>query len=346
MSTLDLCPICLGDIPNWNALDYWRWDGAIDDYVKISILPDLSPAQRARFTYGAYVRCPASGHEATTAHYLPARYGRFGDPVLLGFVGLTQSGKTHLLASMIAEISGLRKYGIEVGALDPAMHDRFLESSVKPLIRDHKVLPGTPEAATTTMTDAFIVKHGNGPERVVALFDVAGGDLARRDHTPEFLWIADGLFFIIDPVHIGTSRVGDVTFENVLDIVRERGKAASGAIVLGKADKVRFAEPVDRWLLRGEGTPSGEALDSLEFLRESADVYAHLERHAAIALAKPYQVCEKATLHVASATGGDCTFEDGVYPRGVTPRRVLRPLVAMLAMTGVLTGPEAEKVGV
>ena len=92
--------------------------------------------------------------------------------------------------------------------------------------------------------------------------------------------------------------------------------------------------------------PSGGALDSVEFLRESADVYAFLDARNALAMAEPYEVCDKATLHVASPTGGADTGEGGVYPRGVTPRRVLRPLVAMLAMTGVLTGPEAEKVGV
>jgi len=68
----------------------------------------------------------------------------------------------------------------------------------------------------------------------------------------------------------------------------------------------------------------------------------------ATAWARPYQECVKATLHVASPTGG-AALEDGeggVYPRGVMPRRVLRPLVAMLAMTGVLTGAEAERVGI
>ena len=84
----------------------------------------------------------------------------------------------------------------------------------------------------------------------------------------------------------------------------------------------------------------------MEFLRESADVYAYLDARNALAMAEPYEVCDKATLHVASPTGGADTGEGGVYPRGVTPRRVLRPLVAMLAMTGVLTGPEAERVGV
>jgi Double-GTPase 2 len=341
-----MCPICLGDIPNWGALDYWRWDATIGDgdYVRIDIPPDLNPSQRARFTHGAYVRCTASTDVATVAHYLPARYGSFGDPVLLGFVGLTQSGKTHLLASMIGEIDRLSEYGVDVAPLDRATHHDFLESSVKPLITGHRVLPGTPDDASTTLTDALIVRQRNGLERVVALFDVSGGDLVRRDSTKEFLWIADGLFFVIDPDHIRDSKAGDDAFSNVLDIMGARPKAepACAAIVLNKADKARFEEPIARWLRAGDGT-----LDPTEFLRESADVYAYLEQHHAAVLTKPYQACRKATLHVASPTGGAQEGMDKIsrYPRGVTPLRVLRPLVAMLAMTGVLTGPQAEQVG-
>jgi hypothetical protein len=337
--------MCLGDIGNWGALDYWRWDATLGEYVKVDIPQDLNPTQRARFTYGAYVRCPASTNVTTAAHYLPARYGRFGDPVLLGFVGLTQSGKTHLLASMIGEINGLSDYGIDVTELDRATHQEFLEKSVKPLIAGHKVLPGTPDDASTTLTDAFIVRQGNETERVVALFDVSGGDLARRDSTKEFLWIADGLFFVIDPDHITASKVGDDTFSNVLGIMGDRpaGQRANAAIVLNKADKVRFEEPIARWLRAGNGT-----LDPTEFLRESADVHAYLEQKQAMALIKPYQACRKATFHVASPTGGAQEGDDKAskYPRGVTPMRVLRPLVAMLAMTGVLTGSQAEQIGV
>ncbi len=113
--------------------------------------------------------------------------------------------------------------------------------------------------------------------------------------------------------------------------------------MLSKADKVRFNEPVARWLRCEEGT-----LDAKEFLLESADVYAYLLTKKAGALTRPYQDCERTTLHVASPTGGPSEGEPEheIFPRGITPCRVLRPLVAMLAMTGVLTGPEAEKVGI
>jgi hypothetical protein len=339
-----MCPLCLTEIPDWDALGFWSY-GSDGDYEEIRIPPDANPTQRARYLHGAYVRCPASQGDTTAVHHLPARYGRFGEPVLLGFVGLTESGKSHLLTSMIGGISKLSDYQIDVHPLDPAMHHRFLESSVKPLITRNEVLPGTPDDATTEIADAFIVRHGHGPERVVALFDVSGGVLAQSDKTREFLWIADGLFFVIDPDRIKATKAGDETFSNVLNIVRqrERPEPVSAAVVLGKADKARFEEPAARWLRSGNGT-----LDPTEFLRESADVYSYLVDHEAGALTEPYQVCQKATLHVASSTGGAKEGDEkgSKYPRGVTPLRVLRPLVAMLAMTGVLTGPQAEMIGV
>jgi hypothetical protein len=337
-----MCPICLGDIENWDTLPYWRWDDVQGDYVTINIPSGASKVQRARLTHAAYVRCPHSD-EAEVAHYLPARYGQFGEPVLLGFVGVTQSGKTHLLASMIGSIGDLMRYGVSVQPLDQATHQRFWEKAVRPLIADDEVLPGTPDDASTTLADAFIVQHGNGPERVVALFDVSGGNLAQSGEGKEFLWITNGLFFVVDPGNLDSSKAGDVTFSNVLGIVRKRDDAAvSAAIVLNKADKKRFDEPVARWLRTADGT-----LDPVEFLRESADVYAYIEDRAP-ALTEPYRACEKATLHVASPTGGagDDEGEGSKFPRGVTPQRVLRPLVAMLAMTGVITGRQAEEIGV
>lgn len=336
-----MCPVCLEDIDNWDSLDYWRHDPAADDeWEKIDVPADLSPTKRSRLLHGAYVRCE-KGSVGGNVHHLPARYGSFGEPVLLGFVGLTELGKTHLLTSMIGRIQGLAEYQISVEPLDPELHGQFMEKSVKPLITRSEALPGTPDGATA-LRDAFIVRYRGGPERVVALFDVSGGDLAEAGMGREFLWIADGLFFVIDPDFITRSKAGDETFDNVLSIVRDRAKPGprGTAIILNKADKGRFDEPAARWLRTGEGT-----LDSVVFLQESADVYGYLHQHEALALAAPYEaaVGGKATLHVASPTGG--AKENNEYPRGVTPMRVLRPLIAMLAMTGVLTGPQAELIG-
>ena len=348
-----ICPMCLGEIQDWNMLDYWRWDPNQEGYVELPVPPKLNQTQLDHLLHGARVRCPASeGDTRIGPHYLPADYGRFGPPVVLGFVGLPKSGKSHLLAAMVGAIVGReleKNCGISSSPLDQALHREFMDTWVSPLLKHGRVLPGTTEGVVT-FADAFVIKRRDGLEQVVALFDVAGEDLARLDETKRFLWIANGLVFVIDPEHLGAQWAEDETFSNVLDVVRRsaRRHQVSAAIVLNKADMVRFEEPVDRWL-RYEGSASaGGALDPVEFLRESADVYAYLDAKNALAMAAPYEVCDKATLHVASPTGGadTGTEEGGVYPRGVTPRRVLRPLIAMLAMTGVLTGPEAEKVGV
>jgi hypothetical protein len=346
------CPMCLHEIEDWKSLDYWRWEPAAEKYVDLPVPQDLSSAQLEHYLHGARVRCPVpQGSVRIGPHYLPADYGRFGPPVVLGFVGLTRSGKSHLLASMVGGIVGRElatNYGISASPLDHAWHRRFMDTWVSPLLRYGKVLPGTREGGVIEFADAFLIRPRGAPERVVALFDVAGGDLARLDETKQFLWIANGLFFVIDPGHMGAQWAEDETFSNVLDVLQKRARRppASAAIVLNKADMVRFDEPVDRWL-RSDGSVSRDrGLNPVEFLRESADVYAYLDAHNALAMAEPYEVCDKTTLHVASPTGGTDTGEGGVYPRGVTPRRVLRPLVAMLAMTGVLTGPDAEKVGV
>jgi hypothetical protein len=338
------CPMCLHEIKDWAALDYWHWDPGIEEYVEHKIDPGLDELQLRRSLHGASVRCEES--QRIGPHYLPADYGRFGPPIVLGFVGLTLSGKTHLLASIVGEIAKreLGKRNITASPLDLALHRRFLRERVEPL-QQGRVLPGTSEGIVQ-IADAFLISPRRGPERVVALFDVAGGDLTKIREAKEFLWIADGLFFVVDANRMSAQSADDETFGNALDVVRNRppNQAVSAAIVLNKADLVRFDEPVDRWL-RSETVPRDGQLDPTEFLRESADVYAFLESRNALAMAEPYEVCDKATLHVVSPTGGPAGG-GGFYPRGVTPRRALRPLIAMLAMTGVLTGADAKEIGV
>lgn len=338
------CPICLTPIKDWDALKRWKWVDEQAAYVELNIPAEMSGAQRINMERGSAKRCPNPYQFKPAEHYLPADYGSFGPPVVLGFVGLTKSGKTHLLAAMVGAMqTGLLEYGIDCRALDRSVHAWFLRDKVGRLIDRNEVLPGTQEGIVT-FSDAFVMKQGDGQQRPVLLFDVAGGELTDMAQTEKkFLEIADGLFFIVDPSQIRTSGVGDETFNNVLDLLKDTGRLpgqVNAAIVLSKADLFRFEDPVTRWLRSGNG-----ALDAEEFLHESRDVYAFLNEKGP-AWKLPYQVCAKATLHVVSPTGGVGEGEGSVYPRGVTPRRVLRPLVAMLAMTGVLTGTEAEKVGI
>ncbi len=342
-----ICPICLTPIDNWDTLQRYRWDSGQECYVKHEIPAEVTGWQRKDMERGSYRRCPDTFHVMPDReHYLPADYGDFGPPVILGFVGLTASGKTHLLAAMVGAMqAGLRHHGITCRALDRALHKKFEEERVRPLLDNNQVLPGTPEGVLT-FADAFLMQQGREKARPVVLFDVAGGDLIDVDNTTKFLGIADGLFFIVDPAQIRASGVGDAAFNNVLDLLKYMGRLedqVAAAIVLNKADLVRFEDPVTRWL-RSDDT----GLDAEEFLLESRDVYAYLHAKDAKLWTLPYEECAKATLHVVSSTGGagNGEGEGAVYPRGVTPRRVLRPMIAMLAMTGVLAGPEAEKVGI
>ena len=338
------CPICLTPINDWDSLPRWQWDADREAYAQLNIPADITGPLRVNMERGSSKRCPNPYRFKPTEHYLPADYGGFGPPVVLGFVGLTKSGKTHLLAAMVGAMqAGLRHYGVDCRALDRSLHDHFVKDRVRRLLRNNEVLSGTQEGIVT-FADAFLMRQAGGQDRPVVLFDVAGGELIEVTQTKKFLDIADGLFFIVDPSQIETGGIGDETFDNVLDLLQGTGRLpgqVSAAIVLNKADLLRFEDPVTRWLRSGGGS-----LDAGEFLTESRDVYAFLHEKGAAAWTVPYEMCAKATLHVASPTGGVGLGEGSVYPRGVTPRRVLRPLVAVLAMTGVLTGPEAEKVGI
>ena len=132
----------------------------------------------------------------------------------------------------------------------------------------------------------------------------------------------------------------------VLSLLESSGRlpqSVSAAIVLNKADLVRFDDPATRWLRHEK-----PHLDAAELLAESADVFAFLHERNAQAWTLPYSKCARATLHVVSATGGAGPRGEpgGTYPRGVAPQRVLAPFAALLAMTGVLAGLQAQKVGI
>jgi Double-GTPase 2 len=341
------CPVCLSKL-DWGQLELWRFDRDQNRHVRLEIPVDAGQELEARLKRGAVVRCRGDGRYTKTEHYLPADYGSFGPPVILGFIGASRSGKTHLLAAMVGEIArgGLEEYGLHCHPVDPRAHTAFVAEQVRPLFSEAKVLKSTQEKVVS-FADAFVLTpvHG-GLGRPIALFDVAGADLLRVDETQQFLDIADGLVFTVDPTQLHAHRLGDSTFNTALDLLRPTGRLPariSAAIVVNKADLLRFEDPIAQWL-----RSDSKELDAAEIIRESADVFAYLDSRGARAWTRPYGECARATLHVVSSTGGAEHREggEGSYPRGVTPCRVLRPLVALLAMTGVLTGVEAGKVGI
>ncbi|TDC83525.1 hypothetical protein [Actinomadura sp. 7K507] len=330
------CPICLGTL-DWGGLPVYAFDQSLGQYVELALPKDANEHQRARIMRTASVRCPNPG-ETTTAHYLPAGYGQYGSPAVYGFIGGTTSGKTHLAAAMVAAIErgALGAYGMTAQPVDLDRHQGFLRDMVHPLFTDGTWLAPTREGEVA-FADAFVVTGGGDTPRAVALFDVAGGELSNVGDAKRFLDIADGLIFVADPKRFGAGSLGDPAFNTVLSLLRSSGRLSkvSAAIVLNKADLFKFDDPVAYWLSRDSAV-----LDPAEALNESADVFAYLHQRDAEAWTRPYQECERATLHVVSATGTDAV------ERGVRPLRVLRPLVALMAMTGLLTSAEAQDMGI
>jgi hypothetical protein len=335
------CPVCLAEI-DWSGQPLWRWDVATGSYVALDVSPEASPMQRAREERHAQIRC-SNPKPAMGEHYLPADYGRFGQPTIIGFVGETHAGKSHLLATMVAAIErgGLAGYGANSRPLDYGLHQAFVRDRVRPLLQDADVLPAT-QLGVFSFVDAFIVGQAERPDRVVALFDVAGGDLESAYDSKQFLEIVDGLVFVVDPVRLRDNGPGDPAFNTVLDLLRTSGRLAqvSAAIVVNKADLLRFEPPLARWLRCDDQQVSAE-----QSLQESADVFAYLQRRGAQAWVRPYREIPRTTLHVASATGG--AADDSMkFPRGVTPCRVIVPLVALLAMTDVIATPQTHGMGI
>jgi hypothetical protein len=329
------CPICLSRI-DWHDLTPFRWDGTTGRYVELTIPDDLSPEQERRFMRTISWRCPNPAGDMEI-HFLPAAYGQYGPPVVLGLIGATSSGKTHLLTAMVAAIERgeLSHQGLTHSPVDPGRHRRFLASHVQPLLAKSSVLPKTGERIIS-FADAFLIGQDGAELRPVALFDVAGEELLEVEDAKRFIEIAAGFIFVVDPDQFGGGELGDLTFNAVLDLLKTSGRldTVSAAIVLNKCDQIRFDDPVALWMRRVDN-----GLDTAAVLQESADVYAYLCRRNAEAWARPFQECGRSTLHFVSATGS--AKAERHYPRGVRPQRVLAPLLSLMAMTGVVVAPQA-----
>ncbi|GAB3260947.1 TRAFAC clade GTPase domain-containing protein [Kineosporia babensis] len=326
-----LCYHCLNPI-DWATQQPFRYDPAQESWVPVPPAHETSAQAWAHGTVNAIIYCP---HEQCRQQ-LPFKYGQHGPPVIIGFVGETASGKTHLISAMIQAIEAQGLAGLKVQWVDGSRHNKVKDSAIRKLFGERVPLPRT-ERSIVEFTDAFIAQETNRPARVVALFDVSGEDLVSAEDTRRFLFGADALIFVADPKLLG--MFGDRAIATVLNVLpaHQLDRMAS-AVVLNKADLLQFDFPIDLWLRRPVG------LDPRAVLQESRDVYAYLHSRGAQAWNRPYQVMPRSTLHVASATGGDTVGNQ--FVRGVNPRRVLGPLLATLAMTGVITSAPAQEIGI
>jgi hypothetical protein len=336
------CPICLHEL-DWPAADLVVVDGD-GNAVPWTAGPGKSVEGERLERMGRHRMCQGSG----APHMLPDDFGLYEHRVTIGLVGDTGAGKTHLLAAMIGHLErGIRlsEIGLSVQGLDRALHAAFMRDRVVPFLDRHQQLKGTDRGVA--FADALLVtNHRTGLRIPVTFFDVAGEQL--RDTDPAsvpFLGAVNALIFVVDPAHIRGTGIrgarrseGDAAFDNALHVVRQAHGATGepfldipSATVVAKSDLLRGDATVDRWLTLS-GHEEEHNLATVE--QESADVYAYLYTHSAERWLEPAAQCADSTLHFTSAAGfapvGD------TFPRPPRPRRVLKPLLSLLAMRGVL----------
>lgn len=349
-----LCPYCLETIQlDLGAL--YVTDNRMQ-YQPLN-LAGISKLRRQDVMRGAVQKCVADPD--FPEHFIPVPYLTYGRPLTVAMVGQSSTGKSHLLTQMIAEITdgGLEPFGLTWQSVNPEQHARFVRERVQPLRNGHVLdhTGGVGLDGFARFVESLLITDASGQVRPVAFFDLGGEDLVRTDSALRFLLGVDALVFVVDPVlalplpqldharergNIEVNRDGDLAFATVLDRLPKTGPylEVAATMVLGKADLLRFQSPVDRWLGRGPLT----ALDPVQLREESQDVHAFLRRHAGQAWLRPFDAIRRCTLHVASATGGQ--EDQGRYPAGAAPRRVLEPLLSLLAMHGLIDvpgGPEA-----
>ncbi|ONI84542.1 hypothetical protein ALI22I_28730 [Saccharothrix sp. ALI-22-I] len=342
------CPVCADEF-------VWPDDPLISlhderndryEVVDVSALPQ---AKRDNLVRKGYRLCP-NPSEDTAEHYLPATYADYGDPLVIGLVGAPISGKTHLLTAMIrqAYLNGLTAHGVTVSALDFRRHKTFRDDFIVPFERGD-ALAGTGNGIVEAAD--ILLLRGPGGQRPVTFFDVAGEDLESTDpRVNRFLIATTAVIFVHaseDPLETGQSSAASENGSFEQAIGQLSGNQLPAVIAVTKSDRLRYVPPAERWLHRGDETD----LNADRIRAETRDVYAYLHHVGAAASLRPFDEFSRCTLHFVSASGGDAVPIDPKvpskkhFPHGFHPTRVLEPLVSILAMTGMITGPEARKVG-
>ncbi|MGI5422172.1 hypothetical protein [Actinomadura luteofluorescens] len=335
-----VCPYCLSEF-DWNSAPLV--DRTVEgEEIALTREPGESDVRWRTRTMHAWRVCEATGKD----HFVPASLG--GMTVLIvGMVGTSGSGKSHLLAAMTEELdqSALKiSHRLDVLPLDPRLQRELFARNRFDLLRDRKPLPVTRRALSPEFTCAYRITSGHtGEQYALLIFDVPGEIFSQghtRDDTP-FMSIADGLIFVADGTELDVRHgrhTGDPGFTAVLSHI-DHVRAGQGleflplpaALVIAKSDTLRAFKEVDRWLDRRDDLVLGTVEE------ESEDAYALLRSRGAGSWLVPVQKCEDATLHFASATGVGVDMESGEYPeQSFRRQRVLRPLLALLAMKGVL----------
>jgi hypothetical protein len=350
-----LCPICLQWI-HWRKAARVEVNPGTAEYKPFSPRgTDETRAAYAERRLGAQRMCTLMRDGKTTTHFLPDRYGDFGDPVVIGLVGGRAAGKTLLLAAMVDALRNdprLGQLGLSVNRLDEAIEHNYMTRFVEPFLHRREQLSLTQMSEIEFSYVARIRSEHAGREFAVAFFDIAGEQLRVRRRwlgddrflDTSFLSAVNALLFVVDPEKALPAMLddpgpahGDPAFNEVLDRLTEvrlpRGHPflpVPCAMVVAKSDLLEHrGTVVDEWLNRDDDYDLGSVA------AESEDVYEFLATNGAERFLRPVDHSSDVTLHFASAAG--VAPVDGQFPaEGFGPKRVLRPLLSLFAMTGML----------
>ncbi|WP_007516583.1 MULTISPECIES: TRAFAC clade GTPase domain-containing protein [Pseudofrankia] len=335
-----------------NCLEPFEWDGK-QAYRRRSVGAPAQPVDLPAQTdprwgfaiQDTFIRCP--NEEDGDPHFFPVEFALYGRPVVIGFVGNSSAGKTCLLAAMTGEIdrNRLEPYGLQTEPINMGEHLDYVEKIVDPLFERGKAPPHTEVVDLVTYKDAVLLRTAAGRTFPLVFFDANGESLKglQGSHAAvRFLHRVDGLVFVADPTLVADAHMrGDPTYTATLASLRwarATGQARftiPTAIAITKSDLMRFDPPVDQWLNRPP-RPGGVDLGLLE--QESRDAYAFLHQRGATAWLAPVNQFEQCTLHFVSASGAAYDDATDYFVRPARPRRVLEPLVALLAALDVLDG--------
>ncbi|WP_155884533.1 TRAFAC clade GTPase domain-containing protein [Actinomadura flavalba] len=346
-----VCPYCL------STLD-WSDFGAIPlvketaEGAEVLMRAPGESEDRWRYrTMSAMRQCAGDGHP----HTLPPDYGDF-EPLIIGLIGNSAAGKTHLLTAMIEQLRRRRAVfeDLRIEALDGKLERNFYYDRIQPFLEEHRVLDGTRPTQRPEFAYALRVhSEYTGRTHAVGFFDVAGEHFRDRDYerTP-FMSVADAVIYVADAAKL---RSGDRWARHVPDpgfthaiaqlrgAARDRRKLPPAVIVVAKSD---LLAPVHRaaghWLAQRD---ENSLADLRSAKRESRDAYRFLSDHGAELWLEPWGQAET-TIHFASASGVDrVRGEDkGRFPEeDFGPRRVLRPLMSLFSMTGLVPRVEMDE---
>ena len=349
-----ICPYCLNQL-DWS--DYGELplvkDGP-DGPDVLTRAPDEPETRWQHRTLGAMRQCRGNGEP----HLLPADYGDL-DPLIVGLVGDTASGKTHLLTAMIAQLERRRSLvarELAIEPLDGRLRQRFYDERVTPFLQRHEVLAGTRPGQPEFAYALRVSSRQTGRTHAVGFFDVPGEHYRRYsyDDTP-FMSVADAVIYVADGSALRSGDgwnpwVPDPGFTHAITQLRRTRSTADGrlppaVIVVTKSDVLDGLDDDDtvtKWLGRKDETD----LDDLRStLQESMDAGAFLHQRGADLWLDPLDSGSPVTLHFASASGVSKPEQNAtVFPdEGFGPKRVLRPLLSLFSMTGLLPKFDMDK---